>query len=265
MRPPRLPLLPLLVLSVWAPLAGPLLADAVRLNGGQILEGEILSESEDDVTIRTVDGTFVIPRVDVLEMEKGAARDLLGPSPRPDAVTTALMGFIPFYSGLFQTRNDFAGVPLAAANGFSALGLLSTALAHPMGFEGGQGWQWRQMPGMLALSPAFLSDVGISGIDPGMDSRFLLLVGANTRSPEYRATRLANGEVTSEARARELRDDYLKGYAVASLLNVGLAYFNLRFQGGRPFFSSPVSNRTAVGLLVSPVAGGMAFALSARF
>lgn len=106
-------------------LNGPLLADALRLTSGQVIEGQILDESEAVVVIRTQRGAISVDRKDILDIERSGGPKKIArvPKERPRPLTAALLSFIPFYSGLYAGSEPALGLPFAAANGIYGLRL----------------------------------------------------------------------------------------------------------------------------------------------
>ena len=97
-----------------------LFADAIRLSGGQVIEGTIIEEQEDLIIFKTEIGVLSLEKRDILEIEKegGDHKIIRLPDPTEDAspLYAAAMSYIPGYSGLYLTKRAELGVPFTILN-----------------------------------------------------------------------------------------------------------------------------------------------------
>jgi len=104
----------------------PLFADAIRLSGGQVVEGTIVSENETYIIMKTLNGTLSFEKKDVLEIEKAGTKKIVREPLAGDYKRTgaALRSFIPGYSGLYESKTPSAGIPFAVGNFYYGLNML---------------------------------------------------------------------------------------------------------------------------------------------
>ena len=122
------------VLALLLPAA--LAADAIRLNGGQFLDGRIVEESDKTIIFETDLGVLAIPRSDIVEIERqGGARIPRTQSQSASPGEAALYSLIPFYSGFYRTRAQEFGVLPSLLQGYLAI---QAILYNPLA--------WRRAP-----------------------------------------------------------------------------------------------------------------------
>ena len=71
-------------------------ADAIRLLGGQYLEGKIIEESEKAIIFKTSKGSFTIKKSDILEMERPDSKEKIVKPPVEEKIS--ITKFFIFFS-----------------------------------------------------------------------------------------------------------------------------------------------------------------------
>lgn len=216
--------------------AGSLQADVIRLNGGQILEGKVVEESDKLLVIETGNGTFTIRKEDILEREReGGPRIVRVGMEKADPMTTAARSFIPFYSGFYETEDEEFGLLFATMQGAFALGTIDNMpfLRNDIGWDNPQYWNGPLDHGQSAQE--FLL-----GLDfPGFFSRppaenYVILESLTKYNDSFYPVKTV---LTQKVRSKKDSDsnfrNNLRGYLITSLIHAGLTYWHVSsFRGG---------------------------------
>ena len=102
-------------------LLAPLSADAIRLSGGQIMDGQIMDESDNSIVIKTPQGVFTIDKKDIIEREDAKTGKVIARPPVKSMKFRTILwkSFIPAYSPLYETPgHPEYGLPFSMLNLF---------------------------------------------------------------------------------------------------------------------------------------------------
>lgn len=250
----RLTRLAIIVIVCAAPVAS-LAADAIRLNGGQVLEGRIIEESDKTIIFESDAGILTIPRSDVVEVERPGDPRI----PRVDRegvrpANAAALSLIPFYSGFYRTRRQELGVFPALMQG----ALLLQAIkfnpftrktvgvdfgGHYLGGPYSDGARNIStpllLPTLLTLS-APSSQIADAVKAERFSVQFLVSDYLYHNNDAYIPVTTLDGEVFPLRRADEHWRRGLYGYIIVAALHATAVYFYASY-----FEATPVSSREA--------------------
>ncbi|HBS06537.1 MAG TPA: hypothetical protein DEA96_16330 [Leptospiraceae bacterium] len=216
--------------------SGSLAADVIRLNGGQILEGKIIDESDKLLVIETGTGTFTIRKEDILEREIPGGKKIVrlnreGVTP----LGTAGRSFIPFYSGFYETEDEEFGLLFATLQGIYALGTLDNmpGLRRDIGWDNPQYWKGPLDHGQSANE--FLQGLNLSAFFNGnvVDNYFTLEYLTKYNDSYYPVKTVLTQKVRSKKDSDSNFRNNLRGYLITSLIHAGLTYWHVSsYEGG---------------------------------
>lgn len=103
------------ILFIFTFFSPALFGDAIRLSGGQVIEGTILEEQDNVILFESATGTFSFEKRDILEIERDGDDFKIARLPENDMdpLMGAAFSFIPGYSGLYSTKRPELGIPFA--------------------------------------------------------------------------------------------------------------------------------------------------------
>ncbi|MBU45424.1 MAG: hypothetical protein CMN76_19590 [Spirochaetaceae bacterium] len=206
-----------------------LFADVIRLNGGQILEGEVVDESEKLLVIETGTGTFTIRKEDILERERPGGPRIVRIDRQPvEPLNTALRSFIPFYSGFYETEDEEFGLFFATLQGIYALGAIDNmpGLRRNIGWDNPQYWKGPLDHGQSANELLLGLDFGGFFSRSPVDN-YLTLESITKYNDSYYPVKTV---LTQKVRSKKDSDsnfrNNLRGYLITSLIHAGLTYWH---------------------------------------
>lgn len=227
-----------------------IMADIIRLNGGQVIEGEVLSESDKILVIRTTSGDLTIRKEDILERQRPGQKAFPRPPESiPDPVVSAAKSFIPFYSGFYETEDEEFGVLPATIAGFYALAMIDTMPGlrfekgwsdsnfifggNPVEFGGSRPSATTFVfLNRLAFTQNSLSNEGL--IESYFYSRFL--TESDDRFFPVKGT--ITGSTRSRADMNNNFNNALRGYVISSIIHSALVYWHVSENGGGSIYAN---------------------------
>ena len=211
-------------------------ADVFRLNGGQVIEGTVLEESDKIIVIDTANGTFTLRKEDILERERpGGPKIARIDRPDLEPVPTALKSFIPFYSGFYETDDEEFGLLFATLQGVYAIGLLDNApfLRRNIGWDNPQYLNGPLDHGQSANE--FLQGLGLTEFFSSRPvvENYLILESLTKYNDSYYPVKTSlTGKVRSKKDSDANFRNNVRGYLITSLIHVGLTYWHVNaFRG----------------------------------
>lgn len=245
--------------------AGSVFGDALRLSGGQIMEGKIVSESDSVIVIRTDQGDFSIDKKDILEVDRGAGAGKIARVPEESVSPrrAALMSFIPGYSGLYQWKgHPEAGVPFSMLSMYYFYKFfIYQTTAVPVTFAKSQfagdllmGRNFIQTKmnydGMGGFVSSVYSSGGYTG-DPGVPilAYFMIEKKIYEKSKEMKV----QGETMGAGYYGWRKRQFFTGYVVTSALSAALSYYVIsRSESGRPILPFMSAGSSSVAFYALP-------------
>jgi len=224
----------LLTIFLLHVLAFSLSADAVRLSGGQVMDGKILDESATSIVIKTPQGIFTIDKKDIIEREDAKTGKVIArpPSKKMDLKTILWKSFIPAYSPLYETPgHPEYGLPFAMLNlGYFYKFVNYLATRQQVDF-----WQSHKIsdPGHAftvfiwghSQYNTYLLNSGFTGdYSAATNVYYTFMKEWYNGHRDYRV----GSEIMTEERYLERRKKYLTGYIVSSLVNAAVSWYVLK-------------------------------------
>ena len=224
-----------LLLLISFLVAGNVFGDVIRLNGGQVLEGQIVDETDKVLVMETASGTFTIRKEDILERERPGGPKIARLDREPlDPITTASRSFIPFYSGFYETEDEEFGLLFATLQGGFAIGLIDNApfLRNDKGWDFPQYWKGPLDHGQSANE--FLLGLDFGGFFTRNPVENYLILESLTKYNDsfYPVKTVLTQKVRSKKDSDSNFRNNLRGYLITSLIHAGLTYWHVNsFQG----------------------------------
>lgn len=211
-------------------------AEVIRLNGGQILEGEVIDESDKLLVIETGTGTFTIRKEDILERERPGGPKIV----RLDRQSLSPMGaaarsFIPFYSGFYETEDEEFGLLFATLQGVYALGTIDNmpGLRRDIGWNNPQYWKGPLDHGQSANEFLQGLDFGAFFTRSAVDNYVTLEALTKYNDSFYPVKTVLTQKVRSKKDSDSNFRNNLRGYLITSLIHAGLTYWHVNsYEGG---------------------------------
>lgn len=233
-------------------------AEMIRLNGGQLMEGQIIDESEKTIIIKSKDGIFTIDKKDILEMERSNTKDKIAKVPRKKSspVKVLLMSFIPGYSPLYQlSDHPEAGVPLSVLSFAYFYSYVQYQFnSHTVSFLDSAEIK---NPGNFMLNSTFLPST-LTGIVPA-GAEFYTTFYLKHDYYEKNKERIVNGQKMSEQTYLFNKNKNLQGYLTTSVVNAILSYYLLRKDGGIGTLYNTEFNGMKTAFYAIPTSDGALF------
>ena len=220
--------------------ASSLTAEVIRLNGGQILEGEVLDESDKLLVIETATGTFTIRKEDILERERPGSKKIV----RLERESLTPMGaagrsFIPFYSCFYETEDEEFGLLFATLQGAYAVGIVDNmpGLRRDIGWDNPQYWKGPLDHGQSANE--FLQGLNLSAFFNGnpVDNYVTLEYLTKYNDSFYPVKTVLTQKVRSKRDSDSNFRNNLRGYLITSLIHAGLTYWHVSSYEGSSWLS----------------------------
>lgn len=256
-------------------------ADVIRLNGGQIIEGRVISESDKILIIETEAGQLRIRTEDILERQRPGQNPIPRPEFNPPTATgAALRSFIPFYSGFYETEDEEFGVIPATLVGGFALAAIDTmpGLRHDKGWSDSQFIFGGSPVEFGGTKPSATTYVFLSGL---ILRKPILATSQDTLETYFYSRYLTENNdnffpvvtsLTGSTRSKKDTDNNfrnaVRNYTVMSLIHAGLVYWHVsRYQGGSMYSDSGPGFATGgiTGYVIPNADNGMNFGMIMSF
>ncbi len=251
----------------------PLFADAVRLSGGQVLEGSIVGESDEVLIIETSTGPVSIDKKEILVIER-EGQNKIPRIPAREVSPVKAIGFsmIPGISGFYYTDNPLPGVFFSVAtlasftkwfqfySGKKRINYYKSDTFQDRYFYNDPGESYLNnryyLPGFINTS----FNLGIP-YQKTFPAYIFLQESLYNRSPEYKVA----GKMYDEVTYRRIRNRFGKYFIFFTMLDAGLSYWYSSSQKSSLSKQSPVGDTDLAFYVVPSLDDAVEFGLYFRF
>ena len=221
-------------------------ADAIRLTSGQIVEGNILEESDKIIILQTPKGTFTIKKSDIMEMERSDSSEKIAKlpiEPKPSVAKVLLMSFIPGYSPLYYSKEhpEF-GIPFAMLS-------LNYFVRFYLNLIYGPKLVGQDVYGVINMPSNH----------PEYANASFIYNNLRTGIYNFSRDRMVGGQTMTEDEYSNIKRNHLTNYLIVSTINAAISYYMLRNENGFGAFYKSNYNGVKTLFYALPTAEGGIF------
>ncbi len=245
-------------------------ADAIRLTSGQIVEGNILEESDKIIILQTPKGTFTIKKSDIMEMERSDSSEKIAKlpiEPKPSVAKVLLMSFIPGYSPLYYSKEhpEF-GIPFAMLSlNYFVRFLQFQTMSVRVGFldsvesKTPAGLYLNLIYGPKLVGQDVYGVINMPSNHPEYANASFIYNNLRTGIYNFSRDRMVGGQTMTEDEYSNIKRNHLTNYLIVSTINAAISYYMLRNENGFGAFYKSNYNGVKTLFYALPTAEGGIF------